>query len=209
MSWVEIVMCKKFVLYCGEQRANYDDKIYSENHIKIKKTDNNILYGFTGNVGDIRSLFEPFIEMNEAFEIFIKKEAETHTYCTVRNILIDRFNQLLHEANKKEMNILSAISGWNGNSFETTKFIISKDANTKNEYQIMVAERNGLDTVFLGKDIRHHENFMQLFMKAPKATIFNFKNAYMNALEIGVKFDNTINTNCKFELIKESNFSTI
>ena len=201
ISWVEVIMTKKFVLYCSETKANYQDMDMLLSMIKVRKSKSNVIYGFTGNLMDLYMLYEPLFNI----DLSPKSVCENTSYIEAKMLLIRRFKELM--SNFPGLQILSAITGWNGDELETTRFAITKNYNTTNGYEVFTIDNpNDIRTIFLGKDVRHHYNFCNLINRMPSVTILNFKNKFKEALDIGVKFDDSINQTCIFEALKENIF---
>ena len=193
MSLVQAVLCDQFALVCGEQQANLDNGGVLHNFKKVFKLNENVIIGLSGVLEDNYYLFQDYLNLN--FEL--------------RGDCQDDLEEVFHRvtlrhremAEQGECAVFSLVCGWNGSAFEGKTFYVDPDNPTACIIADVRLEGPNEAKVISCGDHRHYDNFM-ISAKRRVFTVLNLQNAFRDTLAMGVKFDDYIDTNAWFELIK-------
>lgn len=197
MSLVQAFIYKDFILVCGEQRANLDDGIVVENFIKVRKLNSTTIIAMTGTIEGNAKLFIDYINP----DFTVKENVYNQTYNDVERCVIENFYNNYDYFQIKSVH--SIICGWNGQKM-TGKAIFTKDENDPDMNPI-----NDLTPAFpehvrfisCGLD-QHRINAETLGKEKQCVNILQFKNLFKDVIELGIKFDDSINNNLTFEKIR-------
>lgn len=193
MSLVQAVMCDRFVLVCGEQQANLDNGGILHNFKKVFKLNEHVIIGLSGVIEDNYYLFQDYLNVD-----FTMKENCPDTLEEVFERVSARHREM---AAQGECDVFSLVCGWNGSSFEAKTFFIDSGNLANSEITNIRQGRASEAKLISCGDSRHYENFLTC-MNRRGFSILGLQDTFRDVLAMGVKFDNYIDTNPWFELIK-------
>ncbi len=186
MSLVQAVISNHFIIVCSEQRANFDNGTVDENFKKVFKINQNVIIGMAGSISDNQKLFEDFLICDIDNCKLIPKEKCNLTLNEVFEIVTNKFLLLNKTPN---FNTHSLVCGWDGSKFVGKTFY-----STTGISDVVPKDDNDVKIISSGNDI-HYNNFMKFKDKYP-FSILGVKNAFKDVLDVGVKYDSSINENC-------------
>ena len=193
MSLVQAVLCDRFVLVCGEQQANLDNGGILHNFKKVFKLNENVIIGLSGVIEDNYYLFQDYLNVD-----FTLKEDCPDSLEEVFTHVSARYQEMM---NQGECDVFSLVCGWNGGEFEArTFFIDSADPSNSRITEVKQGRASEAKLISCG-DNRHYDNFLSC-MARRGFSILGLQDTFRDVLSMGVKFDDYIDTNAWFELIK-------
>ena len=191
MSLVQAVICEQFALVCGEQQANLDNGGVLHNFKKVFKLNECVIIGLSGVIEDNYYLFQDYLNMD-----FTVKEDCADSLEEVFKTVSARHREM---AEQGECDVFSLVCGWNGSGFEGKSFFVDSAGNSS----ITDAKpEHSMEAKLIScGDNRHYDNFLTC-MKRYGFNILGLQNTFRDVLSLGVKFDDFIDTNAWFEVIK-------
>lgn len=204
MSLINYITSDEFILFCAEQRAIdlTTGKPADGNFIKVKKSKNNVLFGFGGHCQDNYEFCPKYLN----YDMTLNALTDDADYCEIRDYLRDRLEKYkLSEDFDKA--IACCIGGWDG--FKLCISIFHVNSNCDEKITSDEIYSTGIHDMRYGSLIFneiHLQNFKTELNKLSNFTILNFKNAFKTTVEKGMKFDNSINNNFSFEVLKRKDF---
>lgn len=191
MSLVQAVICDQFALVCGEQQANLDSGGVLHNFKKVFKLNECVIIGLSGVIEDNYYLFQDYLNMD-----FTVKEDCADSLEVVFKTVSARHREM---AEQGECDVFSLVCGWNGSGFEGKSFFVDSAGNSS----ITDAKpEHSMEAKLIScGDNRHYDNFLTC-MKRYGFNILGLQNTFRDVLSLGVKFDDFIDTNAWFEVIK-------
>ncbi|MCI8552838.1 MAG: hypothetical protein K2P22_03490 [Lachnospiraceae bacterium] len=191
MSLVQAVICDQFALVCGEQQANLDSGGVLHNFKKVFKLNECVIIGLSGVIEDNYYLFQDYLNMD-----FTVKEDCADSLEEVFKTVSARHREM---AEQGECDVFSLVCGWNGSGFEGKSFFVDSAGNSS----ITDAKpEHSMEAKLIScGDNRHYDNFLTC-MKRYGFNILGLQNTFRDVLSLGVKFDDFIDTNAWFEVIK-------
>src|SRR5690554_1720872 len=109
MSLVNYFATEDFLLFCGDQRAIKDNGEVIENFIKVRKTRNNVLFGFCG-----QSIFNSVLcHQYVSGDLTFKPLTVRHNYNQISNQVRENLRLMEIEGTIKD-EVGCCIGGWNG-----------------------------------------------------------------------------------------------
>ncbi len=197
MSLVQSIIYKDFCVICGDQKASLSNGTIRHDFRKIFKLNNKVVIGITGDIQDNYLLFQDFLTP----DFNLQEGSENVEFQSVYEKVALRFDVLERDMIQHET--FSVVCGWNGTGFEgRTFFMGGKSADNLGITQICPETSDSARLITCG-DPRHHESFFKFKENYP-FNILGVKNTFRDVLEAGVQFDDTINTNAMFEVLKRS-----
>lgn len=191
MSLVQAYISENYILVCGEQKATVNGVIV-ENFKKVYKLNDTTIIGMAGTIEGNYRLFSDYV--NTDFSInatFCQKK-----YLEIEADLINKYKNnvdFLHNHN-----VISIICGWDGFKM-TGKTFFTNFKQPINDLTPDYPEHVRLVNCGLDKHKENAERISQL--KNPK-NLLQLKNLFMDVIDEGIKFDNTINKNINYEKIR-------
>ncbi len=191
MSLVQAVICDQFALVCGEQQANLDSGGVLHNFKKVFKLNECVIIGLSGVIEDNYYLFQDYLNMD-----FTVKEDCADSLEEVFKTVSARHREM---AEQGECDVFSLVCGWNGSGFEGKSFFVDSAGNSS----ITDAKpEHSMEAKLIScGDNRHYDNFLTC-MKRYGFNILGLQNTFRDVLSLGIKFDDFIDTNAWFEVIK-------
>lgn len=199
MSLVQAYIRNDFIVVCGENRAVINNKT-NENFRKVFKLNKYTIIGFTGSIAGNACLFGDYVNSN----LSLTQLCMNSTYQEIVTHLIDTYHKNFDFINNK--GIHSIVCGWDGEKM-TGKTFFTKDNNASlNGIKDVTPEnQNFLRVVNCGLN-KHYENAYKFYKESEPSNIVQVKNVFKNVIDVGVKFDDTINNTLTFEKIRKSDF---
>jgi len=193
MSLVQAVLCDQFALVCGEQQANLDSGGVLHNFKKVYKLNETVIIGLSGVLEDNYYLFQDYLNVD-----FTLKENCPDRLEDVFEKVTARYQEMTAQG---ECDVFSLVCGWNGSSFEgKTFFVDSTNLGNSRITDVKLERANEAKLISCG-DNRHYNNFLTC-MKRHNFSVLGLQDTFRDVLALGVKFDDYIDTNAWFELIK-------
>lgn len=191
MGLVQAVICDQFALVCGEQQANLDNGGVLHNFKKVYKLNEEVIIGMAGVIEDNYYLFQDYLNID-----FTMKEDCPDSLEEVFEKVTARYKEMVDQG---ECDVFSLVCGWNGSGFEGKAFFVNS-AGGSEITDAKPAHDKDAKLISCG-DNRHYQNFLTC-MNRHGFSVFGLQNAFRDVLAMGVKFDDYIDTNPWFELIK-------
>lgn len=198
MSLVNYLVSEDFIIFCGEQRAinTENGEIEGNNFIKVRKSRRNVLFGFMGRTNHIYAFCYPFLNM----DLSLSLNTLECDYNQIKNHLKSRILQVEEEI--FDYSIAVCIGGWDGEKLCIAIFHVDKNVKTLSD-EIYASKENEVRFGTLSFNPDHYKNFKSFLEANPGLSINNYKNAFKKTVEMGAKHDNTISTNCVFEVLNK------
>lgn len=194
MSLVQAFIHRDFILVCGEQRAVLDNGIVLENFVKVRKISATTIIGMTGTIQGNAKLFSEYI--TELFEL--KNSKCTQTFNEIDAHLLESFEQ---NYDFLQLNpIHSFICGWDGTKMTGHTFF-TKDPAIQPINDLSPLFDGHVRYVSCGLD-QHYINMEKIQRKTNPKNILQLKNLFKDVIDMGIKFDNSINDKITFEKIR-------
>ncbi len=193
MSLVQAVLCSDFALVCGEQQLNLNSGGVLHNFRKIFKLNEYVIIGLSGVVEDNYYLFQDYLNVD-----FTLKEGCQDSLPVVFDRVSARYREM---AEQGECDVFSLVCGWNGFAFEGKTFYISSQFGELNKItSVKQAHERDAKLISCG-DNRHYDNFTAAVYRHG-ADIYGVQKAFRDVLAQGIMFDDFIDKNAQFELIR-------
>lgn len=193
MSLVQAVLCSEFALVCGEQQLNLTSGGVLHNFRKIFKVNEAVIIGLSGAIEDNYYLFQDYLNVD-----FTLKEDCPDSLAEVFNKVTARYREMTEQG---ECDVFSLVCGWNGFVFEGKTFYINSQFGELNKItSVKQAHERDAKLISCG-DNRHYDNFMAAVYRHG-ADIYGVQKAFRDVLAQGIMFDDFIDKNAQFELIR-------
>ena len=193
MSLVQAVLCSEFALVCGEQQLNLTSGGVLHNFRKIFKVNEAVIIGLSGAIEDNYYLFQDYLNVD-----FTLKEDCPDSLAEVFNKVTARYREMTEQG---ECDVFSLVCGWNGFGFEGKTFFINSQFGELNKItSVKQAHERDAKLISCG-DNRHYDNFMAAVYRHG-ADIYGVQKAFRDVLAQGIMFDDFIDKNAQFELIR-------
>lgn len=193
MSLVQAVICDQFALVCGEQRLNLNNGGVLHNFRKIFKVNKDVIIGLSGAMDDNYYLFQDYLNVD-----FTLKEDCRDSLEEVFDKVSERYREMTEQG---ECDVFSLVCGWNGFAFEGKTFYINSQFGELNKItSVKQAHERDAKLISCG-DNRHYDNFMAAVYRHG-ADIYGVQKAFRDVLAQGIMFDDFIDKNAQFELIR-------
>ncbi|WP_251318055.1 hypothetical protein [Flintibacter muris] len=190
---VQAAMCDQFVIVCGEQRLNLSNGGVLHNFRKIFKINEHVIIGLSGAIEDNYYLFQEYINPD-----FTLKEGCLDSLEEVFDRVTARYQEMTAEG---ECDVFSLVCGWNGSGFQAKTFHIdSEHAGNSRITDVEPAHEKDGKLISCG-DNRHYENFYYGVSRYG-FDINGVQRAFREVLSKGVLFDEFIDKNAQFEVIR-------
>ena len=193
MSLVQAVICNQFALVCGEQQLNLSNGGVLHNFRKIFKVNGNVIIGLSGAMDDNYYLFQDYLNVE-----FGLREDCPDSLDEVFEKVTARYQEMVAQG---ECDVFSLVCGWNGRSFRAkTFFVTSAEGETSRITDVVPAHDMDAKVISCGDD-RHYDNFLARVNRYG-FSIFGLQRAFRDVLSQGVMFDDFIDKNAQFEVIR-------
>ena len=193
MSLVQAAICGRFVLVCGEQQLNLTTGGVLHNFRKVFKVNDSVIIGLSGAIEDNYYLFQDYINVD-----FTLKEGCTDSLEEVFDRVAARYQEMTDQG---ECDVFSLVCGWNGVGFEAkTYYINSVCPGSSQIAEVKPAHEMDGRLISCG-DNRHYENFFN-GVNRYGFDVNGVQRAFRDVLSQGVLFDDYIDTNAQFEVIR-------
>lgn len=193
MSLVQAVICDEFVFVAGEQQLKLNSGAVLHNFRKIFKLNDNVIIGLSGSMDDNYYLFQDYLT--------IDFEPKGDCPDSLENVY-DRVGARYREmAEQGECDVFSLVCGWNGSGFEGKTFFINSQFGEENRIaDIRPAHEKDAKLISCGDD-RHYDALVAAIYRHG-ADIYGLQKAFREVLAQGVMFDDFIDKNAQFEIIR-------
>lgn len=193
MSLVQAVICDRFALVCGEQKANLDNGGVLHNFKKVFKLNENVIIGLSGVIEDNYYLFQDYLNVD-----FTMKEDCPDSLMEVFEKVGARYREMVSQG---ECNVFSLVCGWNGSGFEAKTYFVDPEFPENSQItETKPAHEKEAKLISCGNN-RHYNNFLTC-MNRRGFSILGLQDTFRDVLTMGVQFDDYIDTNAWFELIR-------
>lgn len=194
MSLVQAVICDEFVFVAGEQQLKLNSGAVLHNFRKIFKLNENVIIGLSGSMDDNYYLFQDYLTID--FEL---KEDCPDSLEDVFDKVTARYQEMTEQG---ECDVFSLVCGWNGSSFEAKTFFINSQFGEENRITDVRPEHEKDAKLISCGDDRHYDNFLAGVYRHG-ADINGLQRAFRETLAQGVMFDDFIDKNAQFEVIRK------
>ena len=193
MSLVQAVLCNEFALVCGEQQLNLTSGGVLHNFRKIFKVNEAVIIGLSGAIEDNYYLFQDYLNVD-----FTLKEDCPDSLAEVFNKVTARYREMTEQG---ECDVFSLVCGWNGFGFEGKTFFINSQFGEESRITDVRPEHEKDAKLISCGDNRHFDNFLAGVYRYG-AEVYGLQRAFRDTLAQGVMFDEYIDKNAQFELIR-------
>lgn len=193
MSLVQAVICDEFALVCGEQQLNLNNGGVLHNFRKIFKINDSVIIGMSGMAEDNYYLFQDYLNVD-----FTLKEDCPDSLGEVFDKVSAKYREMTEQG---ECDVFSLVCGWNGSGFEAKTFYVSSVCIEDSRITDIKPEHEKDAKLISCGDNRHYENFLAAVYRHG-ADIIGLQRAFRDVLAQGVMFDDYIDKNAQFELIR-------
>ena len=193
MSLVQAVICDEFVFVAGEQQLNLNSGGVLHNFRKIFKLNENVIIGLSGSMDDNYYLFQDYLTID-----FERKEDCPDSLAEVYDKVVARYREMTEQG---ECDVFSLVCGWNGFGFEAKTFFINSQFGEDSCVTDVKPEHARDAKLISCGDNRHYDNFLAGVYKYG-AEIYGLQRAFRDTLAQGVMFDEFIDRNAQFEVIR-------
>ena len=193
MSLVQAVLCSEFALVCGEQQLNLTSGGVLHNFRKIFKVNEAVIIGLSGAIEDNYYLFQDYLNVD-----FTLKEDCPDSLAEVFNKVTARYREMTEQG---ECDVFSLVCGWNGFGFEGKTFFINSQFGEESRITDVRPEHEKDAKLISCGDNRHYENFYYGVSRYG-FDINGVQRAFREVLSKGVLFDEFIDKNAQFEVIR-------
>ena len=193
MSLVQAVICDEFVFVAGEQQLKLNSGAALHNFRKIFRLNDNVIIGLSGSMDDNYYLFQDYLTID--FEL---KGDCPDSLAEVYDKVGVRYREMTEQG---ECDVFSLVCGWNGSGFQAKTFHIdSEHAGNSRITDVEPAHEKDGKLISCG-DNRHYENFYYGVSRYG-FDINGVQRAFREVLSKGVLFDEFIDKNAQFEVIR-------
>lgn len=193
MSLVQAVICDEFAFVAGEQQLKLNSGAVLHNFRKIFKLNENVIIGLSGSMDDNYYLFQDYLTID--FEL---KGDCLDSLADVFDKVTARYQEM---AEQGECDVFSLVCGWNGSGFEAKTFYINSQFGEENKITDVRPDHDKDAKLISCGDNRHYDNFLAGVYKYG-ADINGLQRAFRETLAQGVMFDDFIDKNAQFEVIR-------
>lgn len=193
MSLVQAVICDEFVFVAGEQQLNLNSGGVLHNFRKIFKLNENVIIGLSGAIEDNYYLFQDYLNVD-----FTMKEDCQDSLAEVFDHVEARYREMTEQG---ECDVFSLVCGWNGFGFEAKTFYINSQIGEDSRITDVKPEHARDAKLISCGDNRHYDNFLAGVYRYG-AEIYGLQRAFRDTLAQGVMFDEYIDKNAQFEVIR-------
>ena len=194
MSLVQAVLCSDFALVCGEQQLNLNSGGVLHNFKKIFKVNNDVIIGLCGAMDDNYYLFQDYLNVD-----FTLKEDCGDSLEEVFDRVAGRYQEMTDQG---ECDVFSLVCGWNGSAFEAKTYYINSVFGENSQITDVKLENEKDAKLISCGDNRHYENFMAGVYRYG-ISVYGLQRAFWDVLAQGVMFDEFIDKNAYFEVIRK------
>lgn len=193
MSLVQAVICDEFAFVAGEQQLNLSSGGVLHNFRKIFKVNKDVIIGLSGTIEDNYYLFQDYLNVD-----FTLKEDCRDSLAEVFDKAAGRWREMKEQG---ECDVFSLVCGWNGVTFEAKTYYVNSHFPEDSCVTDVTLERARDAKLISCGDNRHYTNFMENVYKYG-VEVFALQKAFRATLAQGVMFDEYIDKNAQFEVIR-------
>lgn len=210
MSIIQSVITDKYCIISGDSRMTYlkvNTVVSGIN--KIIKLNNSIMFGITGNPYDSFKLFDGFCYYHTTKGFENTGEAISITYSDFVKIITGRYKIMKqeHESGAKKYDLGDIVCGVNENKFEITSFNLGSKEHMDGIYTAHKSLNFPYKAAIVGSkgsnDILSELAQNLYFKYKEQLSVLQWKNIMQEVADITSKYDNTIDTNINFEVIRK------
>lgn len=193
MSLVQAVICDQFVFVGGEQQLNLSSGGVLHNFRKIFKVNKDVIIGLSGAIEDTYYLFQDYLNVD-----FTLKEDCPDSLEDVFEKVTARYREMTEQG---ECDVFSLVCGWNGIGFEAKTFYINSENPESSQITDVRPEHEKDAKLISCGDNRHYDNFLAGVYRYG-CEVYGLQRAFRDVLAKGVMFDDYIDKNAQFEVIR-------
>ena len=194
MSLVQAVICDKFAFVAGEQQLNLSNGGVLHNFKKVFRVNENVIIGLSGAIEDNYYLFQDYLNVD-----FTLKEDCGDSLEEVFDRVAGRYQEMTDQG---ECDVFSLVCGWNGSAFEAKTYYINSVFGENSQITDVKLENEKDAKLISCGDNRHYENFMAGVYRYG-ISVYGLQRAFWDVLAQGVMFDEFIDKNAYFEVIRK------
>lgn len=194
MSLVQAVICDKFTFVAGEQQLNLNNGGVLHNFKKVFRVNENVIIGLSGAIEDNYYLFQDYLNVD-----FTLKEDCGDSLEEVFDRVAGRYQEMTDQG---ECDVFSLVCGWNGSAFEAKTYYINSVFGENSQITDVKLENEKDAKLISCGDNRHYENFMTGVYRYG-ISVYGLQRAFWDVLAQGVMFDEFIDKNAYFEVIRK------
>lgn len=210
MSIIQSVITDKYCIISGDSRMTYlkDNSVVSGIN-KIIKLNSLIMFGITGNPYDSFKLFDGFCYYHTSKGFENVDTAINITYSEFMKIITERYKimEQEHKLGIKKYDLGDIVCGVNKNDFEITSFNLGSKEHLDGVYTARKSLNFPYKAAIVGSkgsdDILSELAQSLYFKYKEQLSVLQWKNIMREVVDITSKYDNTIDTNIKFEVIRK------
>lgn len=201
MSLVIGVISNQFAIVCGEGKVTYENNTSADDFKKVFKLNSDTIMGITGDLRALKRFVGDFFYIKD--NRFYLKDLPNVRYKDIKEKLDTNFDDILKNNNSE--NFFVSILGWNNGFCFDSYFYDSESLSfCKRQHTVLDGENDFKFVCMEFMKDRHYKNFLNIVNTCCASNILQIKNAFKSTIDLGVKFDNTINSNCMFESIRKN-----
>lgn len=193
MSLVQAVICDEFVFVAGEQQLNLSNGGVLHNFRKIFRLNKDVIIGLSGSMDDNYYLFQDYLTID--FEL---KGDCPDSLAEVYDKVAARYREMTEQG---ECDVFSLVCGWNGFGFEGKTFYVNSQFGEDSCITDVRPEHEKDAKLISCGDNRHYDNFLAGVYKYG-VEVYGLQKAFRDTLAQGVMFDEFIDKNAQFEVIR-------
>ena len=193
MSLVQAVICDKFAFVAGEQQLNLNNGGVLHNFKKVFRVNENVIIGLSGAIEDNYYLFQDYLNVD-----FTLKEDCGDSLEEAFDRVAGRYQEMTDQG---ECDVFSLVCGWNGSAFEAKTYYINSVFGENSQITDVKLENEKDAKLISCGDNRHYDNFIAGVYRYG-VTVYGIQRAFWDVLSQGVMFDEYIDKNAQFEVIR-------
>ena len=193
MSLVQAVICDEFVFVAGEQQLKLNSGAVLHNFRKIFKLNDNVIIGLSGSMDDNYYLFQDYLTID--FEL---RGDCPDSLAEVYEKVGARYREMTEQG---ECDVFSLVCGWNGSAFEAKTYYINSVFGENSQITDVKLENEKDAKLISCGDNRHYDNFLAGVYRYG-CEVYGLQRAFRDVLAKGVMFDDYIDKNAQFEVIR-------
>ena len=164
------------------------------NFKKVFRVNENVIIGLSGAIEDNYYLFQDYLNVD-----FTLKEDCGDSLEEVFDRVAGRYQEMTDQG---ECDVFSLVCGWNGSAFEAKTYYINSVFGENSQITDVKLENEKDAKLISCGDNRHYENFMAGVYRYG-ISVYGLQRAFWDVLAQGVMFDEFIDKNAYFEVIRK------
>lgn len=210
MSLLQAIITDNYAMLCSDTKAYKLNGEYTDHSVKIARISDTVMFGCTGKVQDNYTLFSEYCDCDGIKYIpkYISDDISYNEVIEYLTIQYDNMEEQFQSGTPYE--ICSMVCGYNEDldDFEVTIFALHTNHNIKNGMYTFRKLPQTPYRIFTCGNLQHEVELANLaddvyMQNDGLLSVRQWKNMFMNVLQIGGKYDYTINNKPKFAIIRK------